>query len=94
MKKQTIDHKKSMIDLMDNTEPTIQNIDKVVKTIHQNPKEKLVKLTVATPESLHKQLKKIAIDEGTDLRRFFLQAVLEKCEKLNYKLQEEYPDLR
>ncbi|MEM8527992.1 MAG: hypothetical protein AAGG68_25345 [Bacteroidota bacterium] len=84
--------KKSMIELMDNQEPIVPNIEKAVKSIHQSQKEKLVKFSIATPESLHKELKKIAIDEGIDLRRFFLQAALEKCERLNHSLKEAYPD--
>lgn len=85
---------KSMIDLIDNTESSIPNIDKAVKTIHQSTKEKQVKFSIAIPESLHKDLKKIVIDEGVDLRRFFLQAALEKCESLNYPFKDKYPDLR
>ena len=90
MKKQTLNHKKSMIDLMDNTEPNIANIDRAVKTIHQSQKEKQVKFSIAIPENLHKELKKIAIDEGMDLRRFFLQAALKKGETLGYQLQEDH----
>jgi hypothetical protein len=84
--------KKSMIDLIDIT-TTIPNIDQAVKTIHQSSKERQVKTSVAIPESLHKELKKIAIDEGIDLRRFILQAVLDKCEAMEHPLKGKYAGL-
>ena len=85
--------KKSMIDLIDQSEPNIPNFDKAVKTIHQTAKERQVKTSVAIPESLHRELKKIAIDEGVDLRRFILQAVLDKCESTGHPLKAQYENL-
>lgn len=88
--------KKSIVDLMSQgaSSPEEEQLEKAVEKIHQIPtpkkvkKEKTIRVTVDTPESLHKQLKKIVVDEGTDLRAFYLQAVKEKCERLGYKTSE------
>jgi len=79
--------KKSMVDFVDSQSEVGFDVDKAVKTILQQKDEKMVRYGIVTPESLHKQLKKIAIDEGINLKDFFLQAVLEKCERMNYKIE-------
>ena len=84
--------KRSIVDLMDHPSPEIDQLEGAVEKIHQlEPaaakveKEKTVRVTVDTPESLHKELKKAIIDESMDLKTFFLEAVREKYEKLKSK---------
>ena len=80
--------KRSIVDLMDHPSPAIDQLESAVEKIHQlepaakAEKEKTVRVTVDTPESLHKELKKAIIDESMDLKTFFLEAVREKYEKL------------
>jgi len=80
--------KKSMIDLV-GSEVELTDIDKAVKMIHRQNGEALKRFSISMPEHLHKQLKKIAIDEGLHLKEFFLQAALEKCERMEYSLDLE-----
>jgi hypothetical protein len=49
---------------------------------------KLVRVTVDTPEPLHFLIQKILLEERMKggLRRFYLDAIKEKCERLGYKL--------
>ena len=77
--------KKSIVDLMNNSEIEEIQVEKAVEQIHKMvkpKKEKTVRVTVDTPESLHKNLKKLVIDESLDLKTFFLQAVEEKYERM------------
>lgn len=88
MKKQ----KRSIIDLMNSPAPQHEQVEAAVNKVHSianlqtaQKKEKTVRVTIDTPESLHKALKKIIIDESVDLKTFFLQAVEEKLEKVRKK---------
>lgn len=88
--------KKSIVDLMSKTpKPEDDLVEKGVAQIHgtsvspepeKTKKEKTVRVTVDTPETLHKELKKIIIDQEMDLKTFYLQAVREKSERLGYKV--------
>lgn len=88
MKKQ----KRSIVDLMNHPTPEQEQVEAAVEKVHllatlpnAIKKEKTVRISIDTPESLHKTLKKIIIDESLDLKTFFLQAVEEKLEKLKSK---------
>lgn len=81
--------KRSIVDLMDRPSPEYDQLEGAVEKIHRpvpaaikTEKEKTVRVTVDAPESLHKELKKVIIDESMDLKTFFLEAVREKYEKL------------
>ncbi len=81
--------KKSIVDLINSPAPEARQLERAVEKIHQSPsvleKEKTVRVTVDTPESFHKELKRVIIDEAVDLKTFFLQAVREKLERLGKK---------
>ncbi len=87
--------KRSIVDMIGQTPPAEMDlVEKGVEEIHSakkvspklEKKEKLVRVTVDTPASLHKELKKIIVDEDMDLKTFYLQAVREKCERLGYRI--------
>ncbi|MEM8528074.1 MAG: hypothetical protein AAF806_10405 [Bacteroidota bacterium] len=82
-----------MMDFIATQEQNLPDIEKSVKLIHRNKGEKQSRITIQTIDSLHKNLKKIVIDEGTDLKRFIHSAILEKCEKLGYPIKSKYEDL-
>lgn len=87
--------KKSIIDLMNKPAPESQMVEDAVNKIHNSKplselKGKTVRVTIDTPEALHKELKKLIIDQDMDLKSFFLDAVKEKCEKLGLKLGLKY----
>jgi hypothetical protein len=76
--------KKKIADFLNQPTPEARQVEEAVKRIHQKqPGEKMVRVSVDTPEGLHRQLKKLMIDEGTDLKTFFLEAVAEKMERLD-----------
>lgn len=86
--------KRSIVDLMTPSTPETDQVEAAVEKVHLlanltqvKKKEKTVRVTIDTPESLHKALKKIIIDESIDLRTFFLQAAEEKLEKLSQKVK-------
>jgi len=88
-------NKKSIIDLMNKPAPESRILEEAVNKIHNiksvpETKGKTVRVTVDTPETLHKELKKLIIDQDMDLKSFFLDAVKEKCEKLGLKLDLKY----
>lgn len=78
--------KKTIADLMGSTLSEEKDMELAVKQIHDQAqkkiREKTVRVTVDTPESLHKSLKKIIIDHSMDLKTFFLEAVQEKYERM------------
>lgn len=89
--------KKSIVDLMSKApQPKPEILEEGVKKIHKaadkqktaEKKEKTIRVTVDTPASLHKELKKIIIDEGVDLKTFYLQAVREKCQRDGHTIPE------
>lgn len=52
--------------------------------------ERNVRVTVDTPASLHKLIKRVILDldQDGDLRSFYLAAVREKCDSLGYSVEE------
>ena len=52
--------------------------------------EKNVRVSVDTPASLHKLIRRIILDQDqkSDLRSFYLEAVKERCERLGYSVDE------
>ncbi|MFM9947702.1 MAG: hypothetical protein ACKV1O_07165 [Saprospiraceae bacterium] len=87
--------KKSIIDLMNKTAPESKILEEAVNKIHNikpamELKGKTVRVTIDTPEAMHKELKKLIIDQDMDLKSFFLNAVKEKCDKLGLKLDLKY----
>ena len=77
--------KKSIVDFIEESTVSPEKIDQAVNDIHQisSKKEKTYRVTVDTPEHLHKQLKKYLIDADMSLQSFYLQAVIEKFENLS-----------
>lgn len=56
-------------------------------------KIKMVRVSVDTPEDVHKELKKIIPDLDMDLKTFYLTAVREKCERMGYPLPSTIDDI-
>lgn len=78
--------KKSIVDFVNQPTPDADQVDEAVKQIHKQPigqSEKMVRVSVDTPESLHRELKKLVIDQGIGLKEFYLEAVVEKMKCLN-----------
>lgn len=87
--------KKSLVDLINKPAPESKILEEAVNKIHNlkplpELRGKTVRVTIDTPEALHKELKKLIIDQDMDLKSFFLDAVKEKCEKLGLKLELRY----
>ena len=75
--------KKNLADLIDTKK--LDALETAVNQIHQQSKvekEKTVRATVDIPETFHKELKKLLIDESLELKTFFIQAIQEKYERL------------
>ena len=78
--------KKSIVDLVNQTMPDTDQVNKAIKQIHKQSigqSEKMVRVSVDTPESLHRELKKLVIDQGIGLKEFYLEAVVEKMKRSN-----------
>lgn len=67
--------------------PSASIIDEAVKSIHEQeeraarePKEKIVRITVDLPESLHMQLKMRAVQEKTTIRKYVIGLLKEKLQ--------------
>lgn len=85
--------KRSIVDLMNQSTPENDQVEAAVEKVHLlaslpqlKKQEKTVRVTIDTPESLHKALKKLIIDESVNLKTFFLQAVTEKLDKTGNKV--------
>lgn len=81
--------KLSIIDLVNQATPEEKQFEKAVDKIHklssasQLEEEKTVRLTIDLPESMHKNLKKLIIDESISLKYFALQAIIEKLDRIS-----------
>lgn len=81
--------KLSIIDLVNQSTPEEKQFEKAVDKIHklsstsQLEEEKTVRLTIDLPESMHKNLKKLIIDESISLKYFALQAIIEKLDRIS-----------
>lgn len=81
--------KLSIIDLVNQSTPEEKQFEKAVNKIHKfssnspQEKEKTVRLTIDLPESMHKNLKKLIIDQSVSLKDFAIQAITEKLSRLS-----------
>ena len=82
--------KKSIADLMDHQVPNEGLMELAANKVYRESikgkkekTEKTVRATVDIPESFHKELKKLLIDESLELKTFCLQAIQEKYERLS-----------
>lgn len=81
--------KLSIIDLVNQTTPEEKQFEKEVEKVHklsstaQLEEGRTVRLTIDLPESMHKTLKKLMIDESISLKAFAFQAVVEKLDRIS-----------